>query len=114
MLPALESVVDQHLAVCRAVLGTDRAVAAVLDVAPSQITRWRRGQTPDPDNGDRLAGLALILEMATRWLAIEAIEGWLHGPNAHLHGVAPAYLVASGRVADVVGALEAEKAGVYA
>jgi transcriptional regulator with XRE-family HTH domain len=110
----LESAVERHIATCRAVLGTDRAVANVLGVSPSQITRWRRGQVPDLDNADRLAGLALILEMAARWFALEAVEGWLHGPNAHLNGRAPAYLIRSGQVADVVGAIEAEKAGVYA
>ena len=114
MLAVLESAVEHHLATCRAVLGTDRAVAGVLDVSPSQITRWRRGQMPDLHNADRLGGLALVLEMAARWFALEAVEGWLHGPNAHLYGRSPAYLIRSGQVADVIGAIEAEKAGVYA
>ena len=114
MLAVLESAVEHHLSTCRAVLGTDRAAADVLDVSPSQITRWRRGQMPDLDNADRLAGLALVLEMAARWFALEAIEGWLHGPNPHLDGRSPAYLIRLGHVADVVGAIEAEKAGVYA
>lgn len=114
MLATFESTIEQHLATCRAILGTDRAVAQVLDVAPSQITRWRRGQVPDLDNADRLGGLALVLEMAARWFALEAVEGWLHGPNAHLQGRAPAYLIHLGHVADVIGAIEAEKTGVYA
>jgi transcriptional regulator with XRE-family HTH domain len=113
-LKAPASISRQHLATCRAVLRTDRAVAEVLDVSPSQITRWRRGQVPDLDNADRLGGLALVLEMAARWFALETVEGWLHGPNAHLGGRSPAYLIRSGRVADVVGAIEAEKAGAYA
>ena len=114
MLTVLGSAVEHHLATCRAVLRTDRAVAAVLDVSPSQITRWRRGQIPDLDNADRLGGLALVLEMAARWFALDVVEGWLHGPNAHLQGRSPAYLIRSGRVADVIGAIEAEKAGAYA
>ncbi len=114
MLALIDATIEQHLSFARAVLGTDRAVAEVLDVSPSQITRWRRGQVPDLDNADRLGGLALVLEMAARWFAPEAIEGWLHGPNAHLLGGVPAHLVRAGRVADVIGAIEAEKAGVYA
>lgn len=103
-----------HLQVCRAGLGSDRAVAAILDVSPSQISRWRRGQVPDPDNSDRLAGLSLVVEMLERWLEQEAVEGWLSGSNAHLQDRAPAFLIRRGHVADVIGAIEAEKAGVYA
>ena len=103
-----------HLDTCRRAFGSDRAVAGVLGVSPSQISRWRSGQTPDLDNADRLAGLALVVEMLSRWLASEAVEDWLHGQNAHLSDRTPAYLIRIGRVADVIGAIEAEKAGVYA
>lgn len=103
-----------HLDTCRASLGSDRAVAEILGVSPSQVSRWRTGQFPDLDNADRLAGLALVAEMLSRWLAPEVREGWIHGPNAHLSGRSPAYVIRLGRVADVIGALEAEKAGVYA
>lgn len=104
----------QHLDTCRAALGSDRAVAGILGVSPSQVSRWRAGQRPDVDNADRLAGLALVAEMLARWLAPAVREAWLHGPNAHLAGRAPAHLLRLGRVADVIGALEAEKAGTYA
>jgi len=103
-----------HLDTCRAALGSDRAVAEILGVSPSQVSRWRSGQLPDPDNADRLAGLALVVEMLARWLAPELRESWLQGSNSHLADRAPAYLIRLGRVADVIGALEAEKAGVYA
>jgi transcriptional regulator with XRE-family HTH domain len=89
-------------------------VAEILGVSPSQVSRWRSGQLPDPDNADRLAGLALVVEMLARWLAPQVRESWLQGSNAHLGDRAPAYLIRLGRVADVIGALEAEKAGVYA
>ncbi len=104
----------QHLATCRAILGSDRAVAVILGVSPSQVSRWRTGQLPDPDNADRLAGLALVVEMLTRWLSAAVVESWLHGPNAHLSDRSPVYLIRLGRVADVIGAIETEKAGAYA
>lgn len=83
-------------------------------MAPSQLTRWRQGQTPDPLNADRLAALALIVEMLLRWLPEELVEDWLRGPNEHLEGRAPAHLLGQGRIADVIGAVEAMKAGVFA
>lgn len=102
-----------HLDTVRAVLGSDRAIAALLQVSPSQVSRWRRGQAPDPDNADRLGGLALVVEMLARWLDPTTIPDWLEGPNVHLGDRSPAYLLRRGRVADVLGALEADKAGVY-
>jgi len=110
-IPSLSA---HHLKTCHAALGSYRAVSAILGVSPSQVSRWRRGQIPDVDNADRLAGLALAVEMLSRWLAPETVGGWLHGIHAHLGDRSPAYLIEQGRVADVIGAIEAEKAGVYA
>lgn len=103
-----------HLDTLRSVLGSDRTVAELLAVSPSQVSRWRRGQVPDAANADRLGGLALVVEMLARWLDPTTIEEWLLGPNLHLDDRSPAYLIRSGRVADVIGAIEAEKAGTYA
>ena len=112
-VPAVPPTV-RHLDTCHVALGSDRAVSAILGVSPSQVSRWRRGQLPDLDNADRLAGLALVTEMLARWLEPETVNGWLHGVHAHLGDRSPVYLIGEGRVADVIGAIEAEKAGVYA
>lgn len=98
----------------RAGVPSDRAIASVLGVSHSQVSRWRRGQCPDRENADRLAGLALAVEMLLRWLDAGVVEEWLTGANAHLDGATPSYLIRKGRLADVVGAVEALKAGVFA
>jgi transcriptional regulator with XRE-family HTH domain len=103
-----------HLDSIRVGLPSDRAIAEILGVSPSQVSRWRRGQAPDMENADRLAGLALVVEMLSRWLSTEVIEEWLTGPNAHLDGRTPAYHVRRGQLAEVVGAVEAMKAGTFA
>lgn len=103
-----------HLAMIRSVVHSDRALAEILGVSSSQVSRWRRGQRPDRDNADRLAGLALVVEMLLRWLEPEIVEEWLTGANAHLDGATPAYFVQQSQLAEVVGALEAMKAGVFA
>jgi hypothetical protein len=56
----------------------------------------------------------LVVEMLGRWLETEALPGWLMGAHAHLDGRPPAHLIRQGSVADVTGAIEAEKAGVFA
>ena len=103
-----------HLDLIRRILGSDRATALVLGVSPSQASRWRRGQVPDPENADRLAGLALLVEMLSRWLEGEVVGEWLHGGNLHLDGRTPAYMIRHDQVAEVIGALELEKRGVFA
>lgn len=103
-----------HLRVVRQAVPSDRAVAGILDVDPAQISRWRRGQLPDPENADRLAALSVVVEILSRWLHPDSVSSWLWGANAHLDDRTPAYLIRHGQLADVIAAIEAEKAGAYA
>lgn len=103
-----------HLDLLQSVLGSDHASAGLLGVSRSQVSRWRRGQVPDLLNADRLGGLALLVEMAAAWFEPELVGEWLESANAHLAGRTPAFMLRSDRIADVIGALEAEKRGVFA
>ena len=104
---------QSHLKTIRAGVDSDRSIAAVLGVSHSQVSRWKQGQRPDRENADRLAGLALVVEMLLRWLDADIIEEWLTGPNAHLNGATPSYCIQRSRLAEVVGAAEAMKTGVF-
>jgi transcriptional regulator with XRE-family HTH domain len=104
----------RHLETIRRTLDSDADAAEVLGVSPSQVSRWRKGQVPDPENADKLAGLALVVEMLERWLRREVVLDWLLGPNAHLADRSPAYALRHGQVAEAVAAVEALKAGVFA
>ena len=117
MTPRLDpaTVTHHHLAVVRTALRSDRALAGILGVDPAQISRWRTGaQSPDPENADRLAALSVVVEILSRWLHPEAVPDWLHGPNAHLQDRSPAFMIRHGRLAQVLGAVEAERAGAFA
>ena len=103
-----------HLKMIRAAVRSDRTTAEILGVSASQVSRWRGGQRPDRDNADRLAGLALVVEMLLRWLEPDVVPEWLTGANAHLDGATPAHFIQQSQLAEVVGALEAMKAGVFA
>ena len=105
---------QHHLKMIRVAVHSDRAIAGILGVSASQVSRWRQGQRPDRDNADRLAGLALVAEMLIRWLDPDIVEEWLTGANAHLDGATPSYYIQLGQLAEVVGALEAMKSGVFA
>lgn len=104
-----------HLDVSRAVLRSDRTVAGILGVDPAQISRWRSGrQAPDPVNGDRLAALSVVVELLSRWLEPEVIASWIQSRNAHLQDRSPSFMIRHGRLAQILAAIEAERAGAYA
>jgi hypothetical protein len=103
-----------HLAACRSVLGSYRSVAEILGVPLARVTRWRKKRRPNADDADRLAALSTAVEMMGRWLVPEAVPDWLRAPNPHAERLTPAYLIREGRIADLMGTIEADKAGSYA
>jgi uncharacterized protein (DUF2384 family) len=96
------------------VLGSDAAVADILDVSRAQPRRWREGQVPDPENRDRIIGLDAVLALLSGYLAESSISKWLHGVNAHLDHRRPISVLREGRVSDVIAAIEAQKSGAFA
>ena len=116
--PPLESSafgrVSDRLEQITRVLGSDAAVADLLDVSRAQPRRWREGQVPDPENRDRIIGLDAVIALLSGFLAESSIPKWLNGVNAHLDDRRPISVLREGRIADVIAAIEAQKAGVYA
>jgi hypothetical protein len=53
--------IPQSVLALRCILGSDAAVADLLDVSRAQPRRWREGQTPDPENRDRIIGLDAVI-----------------------------------------------------
>jgi hypothetical protein len=96
------------------ILGSDAAVADLLDVSRAQPRRWREGQKPDPENRDRIIGLDAVIALLSGFLAESSIPKWLTGVNAHLDNRRPMSVLREGRIADVIGAIEAQKAGAHA
>lgn len=95
-------------------VGNQARVARLLGVSRSQVSRWMRTGHPDPSNKRKLEGmeflLARLLDLYDRSTALK----WLHGFNAHLGHRRPIDLLAAGRVADVLRAIEAEETASYA
>ena len=106
-------VTDRLDAVTR-VLGSDAAVAQALEVSRAQPKRWREGQTPDPENRDRIIGLDAVIALLSGYLAESSIPKWLNGVNARLGDRRPISVLREGRASDVIAAIEAEKSGAFA
>ena len=102
-----------YLAARRA-FASDAALADALGVHRSQVARWKRGGQADPANEERLRDLGTVVESLTGYLEPDAISDWLTGVNAQLGHRRPIDVVLDGRVAEAIGAVEAEKRGAYA
>lgn len=106
--------VTQRLERVTRVLGSDASVADLLEVSRAQPRRWREGQSPDPENRDRIIGLDAVIALLSGFLSESSIPKWLTGVNAHLDNRRPISVLREGRIADVIAAIEAQKAGAYA
>lgn len=94
--------------------GSQRRLAELLDVNPSQITRWSRGDGPDPENADRVDLLELVMAHLLRQYAPRAAELWLTGLNPLLNDRRPIDVIQHGRPEELLGVLRQEDAGSFA
>lgn len=94
--------------------GGQSAVAGLLGVHRSRVTRWLAGDTPDPDNQARLDALEYILARLAQVYSAQTGRKWLHGINAHLGNRRPIDLVAANRIAEVIAAIEQADLGAHA
>lgn len=95
-------------------VGGQAKLARLIGVSPSRVSRWLHDEVPDPENQRKVEGVEFVLSrLLARWRQETALK-WLYGMNAHLHDHRPVDLLAQGRVAEVLGAIEAEETGAYA
>ena len=104
-----------EIAAGEAALGSAAALARFLGVDRSQVTRAAQGRQRFGDEPAwRLTALEATFGALRHVLDEDVIPDWLHGANAHLHGRRPIDVLQSGRVAEVLAAIEAERTGSYA
>ena len=94
--------------------GGQSEVARLLRVDRSRVSRWLRGDEPDPKNMARLEALEYVLSRLLHTMHPSTARKWLRGFNAHLGNRQPLFLLERGRVADVLAALEQDELGSYA
>jgi transcriptional regulator with XRE-family HTH domain len=93
---------------------SDAEMARVLGVDRSRMSRWRQGEPPDQENAERILALDTAVELLSGFLDERSIPKWLYGINAHLRHRKPVDVLVSGRLSEVIAAIEAEKSGAYA
>ena len=95
-------------------LGSQARVARALGVSPSRVSRWLRVEEPDASNRRKLEGLEFVLARLLSLYRRETAIKWLEGINAHAGNRRPIDLLAAGRIAEVIEAIDADEAGSYA
>jgi uncharacterized protein (DUF2384 family) len=93
---------------------TGAAVADLLGVSRSRITRWLKGAGIDPLNAERIDLLEMVWANLLRLYTPDAARSWLFGLNPHLGDRRPIDLVRAGRAEELMRAIRAERADSFA
>lgn len=93
---------------------SQRRLAELLDVSPSQVSRWLQGQGIDEANATRVDLLEMVMGQLLRIYSTGAAHRWLTGMNPLLGDRRPIDLIRRGRAADVLEAIAAERGGSFA
>jgi uncharacterized protein (DUF2384 family) len=95
-------------------LGSQRRLAAALDVSPAQVSRWIQGRGIDDVNAERVELLEIVMAQLLRLYPPDAAEAWLRGLNPHLRDRRPIDVIRAGRTGELLDAISAERAGSFA
>ena len=93
---------------------TGAAVADLLGVSRSRVTRWLNGAGIDPLNAEKVDLLELVWSNLLRVYEREAARAWLWGVNPLLGDRRPIDLVRAGRAEELMRAIRAERADSFA
>jgi transcriptional regulator with XRE-family HTH domain len=90
------------------------AVADLLGVSRSRITRWLKGEGIDPLNAEKVDLLELVSANLRRIYEPAAVRAWLMGVNPNLGDRRPIDLVRAGKTEELMQAIRAERADSFA
>lgn len=91
------------------------ALAELLGVNRSSVSRWVRGQdSPASEHATALIDLDYVLAIYGQLRDVETFRTWLTSPNAFLNGATPHHVLELEGPTRVIGAVRAEAAGSFA
>jgi hypothetical protein len=98
----------------RRAFASDTELAELAGVHRSNVTRWKQGERPAPENVQLIVGLDVVVTLLSQFLDPRSVPKWLRGFNAHLGGRRPLDVLRAGRLSEVIAAIEAERQGAFA
>ncbi|HEY7197233.1 MAG TPA: hypothetical protein VH306_08600 [Gaiellaceae bacterium] len=90
------------------------ALADMLGVSRSRVTRWLKGAGIDPSNAERVDLLELVWSSLLRVYEPAAARSWLFGLNPSLGDRRPIDLIRAGKTEELMRAIRAERADSFA
>jgi hypothetical protein len=98
----------------RSAFPSDAAIADFAGIDRSRVTRFKQGKNLEPDTAALLDAVGATVTQLRGFLDDDAIPEWLRGSNAHLGHRTPLDVLRTGRLSEVIAAIEAEKSGAFA
>jgi hypothetical protein len=98
----------------RSAFPSDTAIAEYAGVDRSRVTRFKQGKNLEPATDALLVDVSAVVAQLRGFLDDDIIPEWLRGTNAHLGNRAPLDVLKTGRLSEVMSAIEAEQSGAYA
>jgi hypothetical protein len=98
----------------RSAFPSDAAIADFVGVDRSRVTRFKQGKNLEPETDALLDAVSATVTQLRGFLDDDVIPDWLRGANAHLGARTPLDVLKTGRLSEVIAAIEAEKYGAFA
>lgn len=98
----------------RSAFSSDAAIAEFAGIDRSRVTRFKQGETLEPATEALLHAVSITVTQLRGFIDDAVIPDWLRGTNAHLGNRAPLHVLKTGRLSEVIAAIEAEKSGAFA
>ena len=98
----------------RSAFPSDAAIADFAGIDRSRVTRFKQGKNLEPETAALLDAVGATVTQLRGFLDDDAIPEWLRGVNAHLADRTPLDVLRTGRLSEVIAAIEAEKSGAFA
>jgi uncharacterized protein (DUF2384 family) len=113
--PGLGTVLQRvSFRLARSVFASDAEMALAFGVDRSNMARWKAGAPVTAENATRLLAVDVVVSLLLGFLAPSTIPKWLRGVNAHLGNRRPIDVLLTGRLSEVVVAIENERSGAFA
>jgi hypothetical protein len=109
-----EAIRDATYFLIRKAFSSDAAIADFAGVDRSRITRFKQGKNLERGTDELLLDVSLVVGKLRGFLDAVLIPDWLRGINANLGHRTPLDVIRTGRVSEVVAAIEAERSGAFA
>ncbi len=98
----------------RSAFNSDSAIADYAGIDRSRVTRFKQGKNLEPDTDALLVAVSAVVSQLRGYLDDDMIPEWLRGINAHLGNRTPLDVLRTGRLSEVITAIEAEQSGAFA